>query len=258
MTATKRNIFVYFLLNFITFGIYGLVVQSKMGNEINAICDDDGKHKMHYMLAWLLGLVTLGIYPLIWKKQQTDRMEDHGYRYGINIKHDGTQYLLWYLLGGIFLMGIGMIVAEVFYIVDLNQYADAQTNNPMPYVPAGLNRNELIRTWVWKKEPGSGSIKWIKGGLAGKEQSVTENDVLVIGRDQKQCNVVLSDTTETVSGKHLTVSYKGNNKYCITDFSMNGTYLKDGTRLTKGRPMHFASGTEIAICKSGGNAFILV
>ena len=260
MAVKKRNIFVYFLLNFITFGIYGLVAQSNMGNEVNSICDDDGKHKMHYMLAWLLGLVTLGIYPLIWKKQQIDRMEDNAYRYGIKIKYDGSQYLLWFLLGGFLLAGVGFIVAEAFYISDINKFAESNEENPLPYLPEGLDRNKLIQ---WKDLGGgntvkAGAIRWIKGVMAGQEVTVEKGGELVIGRDKTQCSFVFPDNMTKISGKHISVRLNTADTYTVVDYSTNGSYLKDGTKLEKGKSTILSKGTEIYLCKNNENAFVLV
>lgn len=258
MVAKKRNIFVYFLLNAITFGIYGLVAQSNMGNEVNAICDDDGKRKMHYMLAWLLGLVTFGIYPLIWKKQQMDRMEDHAYRYGINIKHDGAQYLLWYLLGGFLLAGVGIIVAEVFYIANINKYADSNEENPLPYVEPGLNRNQLIKKReIDNGHQCSGAIVWAKGIYMGEKIIIEPNSELIIGRDETCCAIVFPDEMTAISGKHISVKVNNDATYTVVDYSMNGSYLRDGTKLENGKPVILSKGTEIYLCKNRENSFIL-
>lgn len=259
MVAKKRNIFIYFLLNFLTFGIYGLVAQSNMGNEVNAICDDDGKHKMHYMFAWLLGLVTFGIYPLVWKKQQMDRMEDNAYRYGIKIKHDGTQYVLWSILGGLFLCGIGFIVAEVFYISNINKYAEADEEKPLKYVPEGLERNKLIQ---WKAMGGgntitAGTIRFIKGVNAGQEATVELGSEIVLGRDKTQCTIVFPNELTTISGKHISVKLNKDATYTVVDYSTNGSFLKDGSRLENGKPTILSKGTEIYLCQSKENAFVL-
>ncbi len=258
MVVKKRNIFVYFLLNFLTFGIYGLVSQSNMGNEVNAICDDDGKHKMHFIFAWLLGFVTLGIYPLIWKKQQMDRMEDNAYRYGIKIKHDGVQYLLWSIIGGIFLCGIGLIVAEVLYIANINKYADAREENPLPYVAEGLQRNKLIEQFNQRKTVKAGAIRWIKGYFAGQEVSIGKGAEIVIGRDGKQCSVVFPENMDAISGKHISVKMNEDATYTVVDYSTNGSYLKNDTKLENGVAMTLSKGTEIYLCKSRENAFMLV
>ena len=70
----KRDIFLFILFNILTFGIYGIVIYCFIGKEVNKICEDDGKNQMLYIFAWLLGLVTLGIFPLIWIKTCMDRL----------------------------------------------------------------------------------------------------------------------------------------------------------------------------------------
>ena len=43
MIIQRRNLPVFILLNCLTLGIYGAIQSNKMGNEINALCKNDGE-----------------------------------------------------------------------------------------------------------------------------------------------------------------------------------------------------------------------
>ena len=98
-TIKKRNIALFIFLGFITCGIYWIVVFCKISKDINRICEGDGRDTMFYLWTWLLGIVTLGIYPLVWFYKAMDRLCDNGYRYAVRVKHSGGDFLLWTLLG---------------------------------------------------------------------------------------------------------------------------------------------------------------
>lgn len=142
----KRDIFLFILLNILTLGIYGIVIYCFIGKEVNKICEADGKNQMLYIFAWLLGLVTLGIFPLIWIKTCMDRLEDNAYRYpGVNVKHSGTEYVLWALFGS-FLAGAGYIVATVYFLQSINAYADVYgLVTPLEYSSNPVERLEIMK-----------------------------------------------------------------------------------------------------------------
>lgn len=145
MVIKKRSIALFIILNTLTLGIYGIVIFSMMSDEIEQICAGDGKKQMHYIFAWLLGLVTLGIVPLIWFHTAMNRLQDNAYRYGdlVRPQYSGNSYLLWMLLG-MFIV-VGPIVAVCQFISDVNAYADVAGNvRPLPYTPNPVERMNLI------------------------------------------------------------------------------------------------------------------
>ena len=73
-----------------------------------------------YLWTWLLGIVTLGIYPLVWFYKAMDRLCDNGYRYAVRVKHSGGDFLLWTLLGSF--IAVGPIVAYCYFVADINQF----------------------------------------------------------------------------------------------------------------------------------------
>lgn len=137
----KRNIALAVFLSVITLGIYPLVVKCVIGNQVNKICQGDGKHQMHYLLAVLLGFVTLWIYPVLWCCKAMNRMQDNAYRYGntIHPAHSGSSYVLWSYLG--LFIAIGPIVAFCKLVDDMNAFADIIGYiQPLPYTENKVER----------------------------------------------------------------------------------------------------------------------
>ncbi|MCD7828017.1 MAG: FHA domain-containing protein [Clostridiales bacterium] len=52
-TVEKRNYLTYAILNAITFGIYGVIIRSKIGQDIETVCARDGQEQKHsFTQAW--------------------------------------------------------------------------------------------------------------------------------------------------------------------------------------------------------------
>ncbi len=137
----KRSIALAVFLSVITFGIYPLVVKCVIGTQINKICQGDGKHQMHYLLAVLLGFVTLWIYPVLWANKAMNRLQDNAYRYGgtIHPAHSGSSYILWSYLG--LFIAVGPLVAFCKLVDDVNAFADIIGYiQPLPYTENKVER----------------------------------------------------------------------------------------------------------------------
>ena len=70
----------------------------------------------------LLGLITFGIYNLVWLYMLGDRLQDNGPKYNITIKESGGVVLLWYILGSLII--VGPFVALYIIIKNTNALAD--------------------------------------------------------------------------------------------------------------------------------------
>lgn len=270
----KRSIGLFVFLTIITGGIYGIVIFCIASKDIEKICEGDGKHTMFFLWAGLLGLVTLGIYPLVWFYQAMERLKDNGYRYQVEVKHGGGEFLLWYLLGSF--IAVGPFVAECYFLSDVNQFSDfVGIVNPAPYTSNPIERLDLKKNWVFYSEDngddiigddvivetgdnigggtgiiGEGCVMCLTGDYQGASFPVKAGAELVIGKDPARCNVVIDQKYTTVSRKHVGIRYDAQ-QYCyiVTDYSSNGTYM-DGEKLEPKRPTYLKAGKTIHLGKS--------
>lgn len=89
----------------------------------------------------------------------------------------------------------------------------------------------------------------VKGMWAGAQFINNTGEGLVVGRDPKQCNIIISQNANSISRKHCVVKYDYQTKdYEVTDCSSNGTYVAEtGQRLKYGVPTHLPCGTVIEL-----------
>jgi hypothetical protein len=89
----------------ITGGIYGLWRIYVLARDMNLMCEGDGKKTWGLLAFFFLGLITFGIYDLVWLYTVGDRLQDNAKRYNLTIKEDGGTVLLWFLLGSLIIVG---------------------------------------------------------------------------------------------------------------------------------------------------------
>lgn len=101
-------------------------------------------------------------------------------------------------------------------------------------------------TIVVKGDPSKSGIMCLAGEYQGVSVPMEDGATITIGRDASCCNLVISGSK--ISRKHCQITYeKARNKYMVTDYSTNGTYIKDGTRLVKERSMELDPGTVLTL-----------
>lgn len=263
-----RSVIVCFLLNIITFGIYGIYLFYKIGNEINMLCDGDDARQMNYVGAWFLGLVTFGIYPLIWCVVGMYRLRMvAGKRFGKYTPYTGISYAMW-LYPGMFLFFVGSIIAFHHFIAQINCFAgvapseffqEEEENRVLNEAGnmngnfGGINSNvdEIPPTtpgdgYFPERKPGK--IVCLKGTYEGAEFPMQDGDEYVIGTNADMCNIVIDSSYSTVSRRHCSIKYNSISKmYMVVDYSTNGTYLENGSALYKNAPKMLPTGTVIKI-----------
>lgn len=110
----KKNWLTVFLLGIVTCGIYSIVYFYRYSQNVNKVCDGDGKNTKNYIVAILLSLITCGIYMWVWVYGIGARLEQAGKRYGVN-SQSAIVYLLIYCVP----------VYNIYYIVtNMNEFAD--------------------------------------------------------------------------------------------------------------------------------------
>lgn len=106
-----------------------------------------------------------------------------------------------------------------------------------------MSTMQVTKSLALSEDKTSGLI-CIRGSHIGQLIPLPSDVKVVLGRDVTQCQYVITDTQ--VSRKHCEIVYVGAlDKYRVTDFSKNGTFLGDGTRLEKGKEYYLASTEEL-------------
>ena len=108
----------------VTCGIYSLFYWKSVEEDVNTMCAGDGKETQNYWIAFLLGMVTCGIWNYIWLYKLCDRVYANGNRYGVTTVCSGGTYLIWVLLGSM-LCGVGPFIAMHKHISDMNAIGKA-------------------------------------------------------------------------------------------------------------------------------------
>ena len=102
---TNRGLLKLILLNFLTLGIYGLVVMSNIRSDCLVL----------FIFSWL----TLGIYPVIWTHQLCSRIGNELRRRGIAYDFDASTFWLWGVLGSLIVVGPFIYTHELLKAMNL-------------------------------------------------------------------------------------------------------------------------------------------
>ena len=103
---TDRGLLKFILLGLITFGIYDVVVISRMSSEINITASRyDGKRTIPILAASTLFLITLFIYSFVWYHGFSNRVGNEARRRGYNTSFSASDYWLWNILGSLIFIG---------------------------------------------------------------------------------------------------------------------------------------------------------
>lgn len=180
-----------------------------------------------------------------------------------------------------------MILAVILLLEDLLLFPKLMTDKEEPFVSDGIYRQEEenerkkerenppVSTWsktnvlddpVYcagekqrkKEEPSdredptvrshllSGMLIGLRGEYAGAEIRIEEGETIYIGRSREICNLVLGNSR--VSRKHCSISYSSaDDKYLITNYSLNGTFLSNGQLLKPEQVYYLPHGTIFRI-----------
>jgi len=111
---TSRGLLKMVLLGLVTLGIYPLVVESHIGEELNLIASPhDGKRTMHFCLIYFIfSWLTLGIVLFVWYHRTSNRMGDELKRRGIDYSFSATDFWLFDILGSLIIIGPFIYVAK--------------------------------------------------------------------------------------------------------------------------------------------------
>ncbi|MBQ8182553.1 MAG: DUF4234 domain-containing protein [Clostridia bacterium] len=94
----ERSFFSYLILSVITFGIYPIVFWHKMSKEVEVLCEGDGNKTMKFVFVWLLNFVTFGIAGLVWRAKLAQRLKENAARYNIKFAESAGLVVVYELL----------------------------------------------------------------------------------------------------------------------------------------------------------------
>lgn len=118
---TNKGLLKFILLSIITFGIYGIVCFSSVGESINAAASRyDGKKTMHYcLLFFLIAPITFGIAYIVWYHKISARMGKELARRGIGYSFSAADFWLWNVLGSFIVVGPFVYLHKMFKACNL-------------------------------------------------------------------------------------------------------------------------------------------
>lgn len=104
--ATNRSLAKMIFLGLVTFGIYNMVIYSKMTTDLNVAASRyDGRRTMSYFGMCTLAPLTLFILPWVWIHNLCDRIKAELNRRNIDYKFGPATFWLWNVLGSLILVG---------------------------------------------------------------------------------------------------------------------------------------------------------
>ena len=109
----ETNVILAFILSIVTCGIYGIYWFAKMTDESNSISD---LQTASGVLAILYTLISCGIYSFYWNYQMGKKLFIAGQKYGVYIEDRSILYLILGIFGFSWLVWI-------FVQEDLNKFA---------------------------------------------------------------------------------------------------------------------------------------
>jgi hypothetical protein len=93
-----------------------------------------------------------------------------------------------------------------------------------------------------------GKVTGVAGMYQGVSFPIGRGEELLIGRDSATAHVIIDQGADKISRKHCGIMYDESNRtYRVTDYSMNGTFKEDGTRLMANVPAILPIGSVIIL-----------
>jgi hypothetical protein len=93
-----------------------------------------------------------------------------------------------------------------------------------------------------------GKVTGVTGMYQGVSFPIVRGEELLIGRDSATAHVIIDQGADKISRKHCGIIFDETNRtYRVTDYSMNGTFKEDGTRLIANVPAVLPIGSVIIL-----------
>ncbi len=257
------------LLN-LGYSIYKIVYMYNAVQDLNVVCSKTensySENSWNYVLVCLVSAITLGAYMMYWYYKQGGRLHKALKVYGIESEETGVSYLLWRTVG---ILALGNYISLYLLVQNLNKAARAyneggprkgsipEERNPIQVVVGGeeidieqkLGKNPVGSSGGDGVDPHTqkaAMLVGIKGQYAGQQIPITGNDLIVMGRDGSQANLIFR--SEKISKAHCKVQFMPNeNCFYVVDTSTYGVFLENGKKLEKGQITKLSRGTKIVL-----------
>ena len=261
------------LLN-LGYSIYKIVYMYHAVQDLNVVCskaeNSYSENSWNYVLVCLVSAITLGAYMMYWYYKQGGRLHKALKVYGIESEETGVSYLLWRTVG---ILALGNYISLYLLIQNLNKAARAyneggprkgsvseekkpiqvddrgygfnidQNRGDNSFVPDSRNTGNKGDDPHTQK---AAMLVGIKGQYAGQQIPITGNDLIVMGRDGSQANLIFR--SEKISKAHCKVQFIPNeNCFYVVDTSTYGVFLENGKKLEKGQITKLSRGTKIVL-----------
>ena len=105
--------------------------------------------------------------------------------------------------------------------------------------------------WIAGGAKNSGKILCLAGMFKGAEIPIVDGETIYIGRDPKQCNIIIDKDCVYVGRKHCGITYDAsNNRYKVSVYSKNGVLLPNKTRVGENQSVVLVAGSTIELGNS--------
>lgn len=94
----ERSFITFLILSVITFGIYPIVYWHKISKDVEILCEGDGAKTMKYVFVWLLNFVTFGIAGIVWRAKLAQRLKENAARYNLKFSESAALVVVYDIL----------------------------------------------------------------------------------------------------------------------------------------------------------------
>lgn len=121
---TDHSLLTYILLSILTCGIYGYYIIYKLAQDVNQMCAEDGQTIGGLGEYILFTFLTCGLYSIYWLYKIQNRMYAAAPRYRVMITENGSNVLIWYLVG-MLICGLGSFISMNIVFKSANNLGNA-------------------------------------------------------------------------------------------------------------------------------------
>jgi len=105
----------------------------------------------------------------------------------------------------------------------------------------------------------NGTMLGLSGTYKNETIDIPSDEEIYIGRDAASAHIIMDKETETISRRHCGIQYNAEDQtYSVTDYSKNGTFREDGSRLPYSVQVTLPRGTVIILGTRQAASFALM